>query len=96
MVGDVYIDEEGTYYETVWSGGELLPWRETLTRETWTAPHRLYNKTGKHKRPITPKLDILTDPAVTSGLRLENVVEDGVGLKLALSGQLTTEEKTDD
>lgn len=40
----------GVDYEVVWDGGEgLVAPRVTKVGDTWTAPSRIYNKTGKHK-----------------------------------------------
>jgi hypothetical protein len=46
-------------YEVVWSGAlerrgkakvNLVPDRETRVADTWTKPHRIYNKTGKYSK----------------------------------------------
>jgi hypothetical protein len=43
--------ERDEIYEVVWSGGEgLTSNRETKFLGVWTAPPRLYNKTGKHSK----------------------------------------------
>lgn len=54
-IGDTVISE-GIEYEVVWSGGEgLVANRETKFLGVWTAPPRLYNKTGNHSKK--PKIE---------------------------------------
>lgn len=41
----------GVEYEVVWAGGEGLSGIGDIRRaDTWQAPNRVYNKTGKHTK----------------------------------------------
>lgn len=37
---------EGVELEVIWSGGELLPPRDSKPSDTWVAPRRAWNRTG--------------------------------------------------
>jgi hypothetical protein len=57
MKGDIHV-VDGVEMVVIWDGGEgLVPSRETKVSETWTAPGRLYNKTGKHAKSGKKKVD---------------------------------------
>lgn len=45
MIGDL-IEYEGEIFEVVWSGGELIPERDSKPSQFWTPPRskRIYNK----------------------------------------------------
>lgn len=49
MIGET-VTSDGIEFVVVWAGGEgLIADRETINLD-WTAPKRLYNKTGKHSK----------------------------------------------
>lgn len=47
MIGDTVVTNN-EYFEVVWSGGELLPARETKPSWFWEPPKRMYNKKSSY------------------------------------------------
>lgn len=48
LIGEI-VKSDGEEFVVIWAGGEsLIPDRVTKIIGAWTAPHRIYNKTGKH------------------------------------------------